>query len=245
MSQKGIPECGIDALRFSLCNATTYSHTISININQIYGYRLFCNKIFNAVKFTRMYTTNKQLVKEGHPVIFTEIDRWIYSCLGIATQKVNECLTSYDFNGATNAIHNFWLHELCDYYIEAIKPILKAEDIYLTKSTRTILLNVIDNGLRLLHPFMPFITEELWQSLPHDHTISSIAISKFPVNTTHIDKKVINDFEYIKEVIHNIRTTNVTVIQEPDIKKHKILIEFKSDIETLTKKKLEIQVIIP
>lgn len=245
----GIPECGIDALRFALCNLTTSSHTVNINIDQIYGYRLFCNKIFNAVKFVKMYIKIdngivNRIVNSGGSFseVILPINKWILSRVEFTTKLVNDSLECYDFNGATNSIHSFWLYDFCDYYIESIKPILKSNND-IANETREIMLHVTLTALKLLSPFMPFITEELWHKL-HDKSNDesnnksnciSIVTAPFPTSTSHIDVTLHTEFEYVKELVRSIRKGELKIDMKKDV-----IDKFKDVIEVLTKKKLEI-----
>ncbi|KAI0791363.1 tRNA synthetases class I-domain-containing protein [Abortiporus biennis] len=183
---KGIPQCGTDALRFALCAYSGGGRDINLSINRVEGYRKFCNKIFNATKFAMLKLdasfipepTAKPTGKESL------VEKWILHKLNEATTEVNQYLTDRNFMMATNSVYSFWLYELCDVYIEAMKVITgegaTAEAI---KSAQNTLYTCLDHGLKLLHPFMPFVTEELWQRLPRrpNDSTPSIMLANFPV----------------------------------------------------------------
>ena len=158
----GIPECGIDALRFALCAFITPGRDINLDVSRIHGYRTFCNKVFNAIKFARTQLGETY----SPPALFalsgqSPVDLWILHKASAAVSTVHQCLKTYDFAGATSTVHSFWLYDLCDIYLEASKPVFKdgsAEEIV---SARHTLYTCCDMGLRMLSPFMPFLSEEV------------------------------------------------------------------------------------
>ncbi|KAJ7230406.1 tRNA synthetases class I-domain-containing protein [Mycena pura] len=183
---KGIPQCGTDALRFALCAYSGGGRDINLDILRVEGYRKFCNKIFNATKFA-MLKLDESFVPEvsakptGNESL---VEKWIFHKLNIAAAEVNTYLAERNFMAATTALHNFWLYELCDVYIEVMKPMTdEASPMATRKSAQQTLYTCLDHGLRLLHPFMPFLTEELWQRLPRrpNDPTPSIMVSSFPV----------------------------------------------------------------
>ncbi|KAH9840743.1 tRNA synthetases class I-domain-containing protein [Rhodofomes roseus] len=182
---KGIPQCGTDALRFALCAYSSGGRDINLSIMRVEGYRKFCNKIFNATKFA-MLKLDEEFVPEpvarptGNESL---VELWIFDKLNLAVDKLNRELERRDFFEATIAVHNFWLYELCDVYIEAMKAMTDESASPLTrKSSQQTLYTCLDYGLRMLHPFMPFVTEELWQRLPRrpNDPTPSIMVSSFP-----------------------------------------------------------------
>ncbi|CAA6663652.1 unnamed protein product [Spirodela intermedia] len=156
----GIPECGADALRFALISYTMQSDKINLDIQRVVGYRQWCNKLWNAIRFA--------MIKLGD-------DYWILSVLNKAISKTVSSFEASDFSGAASAVYSWWQSELCDVFIEVIKPYFNSENDFESSraSSRDTLWVCLDNGLRLLHPFMPFVTEELWQRLPQKATNSS------------------------------------------------------------------------
>ncbi|GME86089.1 unnamed protein product [[Candida] boidinii] len=176
----GIPQCGTDALRFALCAYSTGGRDINLDILRVAGYRKFCNKIFQATKFVLMRLGDDYVPAATGGLSGNEslVEKWVLHRLTQTSLKINESLESRDFFEATNAIYHFWLNDLCDVYIENSKfLILEGNDIQ-RKSARDTLYTCIDAALKLIHPFMPFITEEMWQRLPKRSTETAVTIVK-------------------------------------------------------------------
>lgn len=179
----GIPECGTDALRFALCAYTAQGRDINLDVLRVEGYRRFCNKLWNATKFALMvlgddFKPLKEFKLSGseHPV-----DLWILSRLSGTVKKCEEGWPAYDFPAITTAIFSFWLYDLCDVYLEYAKPHIQTNNSR-TDGIRQILYTCLDVGLRLISPFMPFISEELFQRLPRriSEAPPSICVSPYP-----------------------------------------------------------------
>lgn len=179
----GIPECGTDAMRFALCAYLSQARDINLDILRVQGYRFFCNKLWNATKFALMYFTGDEkydvltkLTSQESPS-----DLWILSRLTHTIDACNKAFENYEFANATNACYSFWLYDLCDHYLECLKPVFNSDDEAKKTMARKVLYTCLDLGMRLLSPFMPFITEELFQRLPRaDLGIVSICVSSFP-----------------------------------------------------------------
>jgi len=182
---KGIPQCGTDALRFALCAYSGGGRDINLEILRVEGYRKFCNKIFNATKFAMLKFDANFIPEPTAKPTGNEslVEKWILHKLNTAAEEINKHLTERNFMMVTSSAHKFWLYELCDVYIEAMKPMVdESAPVATQKSARQTLYTCLDYGLRLLHPLMPFVTEELWQRLkrrPNDPT-PSIMVSSFP-----------------------------------------------------------------
>ncbi|KAL1662176.1 hypothetical protein GGF50DRAFT_128956 [Schizophyllum commune] len=177
---KGIPQCGTDALRFALCAYSGGGRDINLEILRVEGYRKFCNKIFNATKFAMLKLDETFVSQPMAKPTGKE------SLLNVAAKELNSQMTERNFMMATIAAYNFWLYELCDVYIEAMKPMTdEGASAETRRSAQETLYTCLDHGLRLLHPFMPFVTEELWQRLPgrpNDPT-PTIMLAKLPKPT--------------------------------------------------------------
>ncbi|KDQ17416.1 hypothetical protein BOTBODRAFT_30213 [Botryobasidium botryosum FD-172 SS1] len=209
---KGIPQCGTDALRFALCAYTGGGRDINLEILRVEGYRKFCNKIWNATKFA-MLKLDETFVPEptskptGNETL---VERWILHKLNRAASDINQHLADRNFMLATTAAYNFWLYELCDVFIEAMKPMSDESASPSTrKSAQNTLYTCLDSGLRLLHPFMPFVTEELWQRLPRrpEDSTSSIMLASFPVHDeAFVSIDADRDFDLVFATIKTIRS---------------------------------------
>lgn len=186
----GIPECGSDALRFALCAYTTGGRDINLDILRVEGYRKFCNKIYQATKFVLGklgdgYEPPATSKKSGNESL---VEKWILHKLTIALQAVNEHLDKREFSDATTAVYNFW-YDLCDVYIENSKSLIQNGDATQSKSAQDTLYTCIDSALRMSHPFMPFLTEEMWQRLPRRAGDSdpSITVAPYPEYDAEFD----------------------------------------------------------
>jgi valyl-tRNA synthetase len=174
-----IEKYGTDAFRFTLAAFAAQGRDVRLSEERLAGYRNFANKIWNASRFTM---NNLEGFEPGGPsgkADYTLADRWILSRVNRAVGDVRRSLDEYKFNEAASAVYQFLWHEFCDWYIELIKPELYQEKNPPQKwLAQKVLARVLDVSLRLLHPFMPFITEEIWQNLPGNQ--GSIMVSEFP-----------------------------------------------------------------
>lgn len=167
---QGIPECGTDALRFSLIQYTTGGGDIAFDVKVIHGYRRFANKIWQATKYVLgnldkqgLKPTLKKPSKSGHESL---AERWILSKLTTAARDINAALDAREFSKSTQYVYTYWYNELCDVYIENSKAIIAEGSDQERQSAVETLYTALEGGLCLIHPFMPFISEELWQRLP-------------------------------------------------------------------------------
>ncbi len=176
-----IEELGADAVRFRL--ATVASHRdILLARKHVEGHASFANKIWNASRFALMHLDAP--LKNAGPIERDElktVERWILSRLNDTTREVNKALSAFRFHDASNTIYRFFRHEFCDWYIEMVKPVLREKHGAEAdaKRAKRVLLEVLDRSLRLLHPFMPFITEEIWRKL--GGVEPSIMVAPYPI----------------------------------------------------------------
>ena len=168
---------GTDALRFTLASMASPGRDIKLAEERIEGYRNFANKIWNAARFSLMYLdgprADSPVAKRSFP------NRWILSRLNQTVQAVTAELEAYRFDRASSALYQFIWHEYCDWYLELIKPALQDAAHPDGPATRQTLIESLNTIMRLLHPFMPFITEEIWQTIPHEG--ESLVIQPYPV----------------------------------------------------------------
>ncbi|EPY49394.1 cytoplasmic valine-tRNA ligase Vrs1/Vas1 [Schizosaccharomyces cryophilus OY26] len=208
---KGIPQCGTDALRFTLCSLTSGGRDLNLDILRVEGYRKFCNKLYNATKFAlgRLgpsfipNATDKPTGKESL------VEKWIFHRLNVAVDAMNKYMEEMNFLQATSAVYQFWLYELCDVYIETSKYLISDGTPVQQESAKQTLYTVLDTSLRLMHPFMPYVTEEMWQRLPRrpSDTTPSIVKAKFPITREdYAYEQAAKDYESIITVVHSSRS---------------------------------------
>ena len=174
-----IEKFGTDAFRFTLAAFAAQGRDIRLSEDRISGNRNFANKIWNASRFTLTNLQGYDPKKPAGKADLTLADQWILSRVNRTVAAVREALDGYKFNEAASAVYQFLWHEFCDWYIELIKPALyQAQDPGRKWVAQDVLARVLDRSLRLLHPFMPFITEEIWQTLPGNE--GSIMVAEFP-----------------------------------------------------------------
>jgi valyl-tRNA synthetase len=168
---------GTDALRFTLASMASPGRDIKLAEERIEGYRNFANKIWNAARFALMYLDGPRTALPPGQRTFP--DRWILSRLGRTIHAVTTELESYRFDRAATVLYQFIWHEYCDWYLELVKPVLQTPEHPDGASARHTLVETLETTMRLLHPFMPFITEEIWQTIPHQG--DTIVVQNYPV----------------------------------------------------------------
>ncbi len=204
-----IGEYGTDALRFTLSFLTVPGRNIFLSKDRIEGFRNFANKIWNASRFVLMNLDGfeqKDLFESSEELNIE--DRWILSILSELTKKVNLSLSEYNFGKAAKALYEFFWSEYCDWYLEIVKfRLYEKNDKNDRILAQNVLVFILERLLRLLHPMMPFITEEIWQKLPLEKKEGSIMVSSWPEDDLPwSDLEAIDDISVIKDVITSIRS---------------------------------------
>jgi valyl-tRNA synthetase len=206
---QGLPPMGADALRFTLASLTQQGRDIRLSVERIEGYKAFVNKIWNASRFALINMGDFQ----SDPKIFVKdralslADRWILSRLNTCIAGVQGALTTYNFGDAASIVYQFLWREFCDWYIELSKGSLRGEDVHARDSSRAVLVYCLDQILRLVHPFMPFISEEIWQRLPMTRPTESICIAAYPTEDRRLaDPAAEAEMKPVIEAIEGIRT---------------------------------------
>ncbi|KYO19901.1 valine--tRNA ligase, mitochondrial [Alligator mississippiensis] len=213
---QGIPECGTDALRFSLCSHNVQGDDINLDVDAVLSSRLFCNKVWNAVKFT-LKALGEGFTPQAHSQVFpcSLMEQWILSHLYNTVAYCDQWFGEYEFHCIISAIHSFWLNKFCSVYLESVKPVLSSGDQFQILQTCQTLLTCTDLGLRLLSPFMPYLTEELWQRLPKPDTGSfpSVCVASYPCADQlahwHNPEEEAN-FLLVEKVIQTVRNLKMT-----------------------------------
>lgn len=206
----GIASFGTDALRFTFCALANTGRDINFDLNRIEGYRNFCNKIWNATRFVLM-NVEDQDYDQSKDLEFGRPELWIQSRLQVAIEAANKHFAEYRFDLLAQGIYEFLWNEYCDWYLEFAKTTLnnpESRDAE-RRGTRVTLLRVLETALRLLHPIMPFITEEIWQKIAPMLGIEgpSIMLAPYPsVDKKLIDTKAEKEIEWLKEAITKTRT---------------------------------------
>ena len=203
----GIPDFGTDALRFNFAIQASTGRDIRLDLNRVEGYRNFCNKIWNASRFIRMNTNDFELldtnVSKGHP-----IDQWIQSRFRQTIEEVERQYGQYRFDLAATTMYEFVWNDFCDWYIELSKTLINDPDISESEKdyTKNNLILMLDSILRMLHPTIPFITEEIWQSMNEENAKRSIMKSSFPSsNDWSADETGARKSEWLKDFVSSVR----------------------------------------
>lgn len=207
----GIPSYGTDALRFTFCSVASYTREIRFDVNRLGGYRNFCNKLWNASRYVMMNTEGQDTGLDNKEMTLSLADRWILSKLQNTIKDAHAALAQYRYDLFAQAIYEFTWNEFCDWYLELSKPILMSTDSTpaMLRGTRHTLVSVLETLLRLLHPIMPFITEEIWQRIAPlaGSQGKSIMFANYPqVDVQIIDVDAVNELEWLKSIIIAIRT---------------------------------------
>ncbi|BCA30596.1 valine--tRNA ligase [Metapseudomonas otitidis] len=206
----GINSFGTDALRFTFCSLASTGRDIKFDMGRVEGYRNFCNKLWNAANFVIENTDGQDTGVNGEAVDLSSVDRWIISQLQRTEAEVTRQLDAFRFDLAAQALYEFVWDEYCAWYLELVKPVLWDENapIERQRGTRRTLVRVLEVILRLAHPFMPFITEEIWQRIKGQAGVSgdTLMLQPWPVaNESRIDAAAEGDIEWVKTLMLGVR----------------------------------------
>jgi len=211
---EGFAAYGTDALRFTFAAMASTSRDINFDVKRVEGYRNFCNKLWNASRFVLMNSEDQDNGLNNSPRDLSLADRWIWARLHLTLAEYEKAISEYRFDIAAQLVYEFTWNQFCDWYLELTKPILNSatSSIEQKRGTRHTLVNVLERLLRILHPFMPFITEEIWQrvaplcrALGMDES-QSIMMQAFPLqDASLIDQQTLGDIEWMKSFVLGIR----------------------------------------
>ena len=205
---EGIPAYGTDALRFTFASLATQGRDIKFDLGRIDGYRNFCNKLWNAARFVLMNTEGQDCGVGDAPVRFSPADRWIQSRLQQVIVEVETGFADYRFDLAAQTIYGFIWDEYCSWYVELTKQQIALGDAEAVRGTRKTLIEVLEASLRLLHPIMPFITEEIWLRVAPLAGIDDPSIMRRPYPRTRpdgIDADAVAAMQWVQKFINGIR----------------------------------------
>ena len=217
---------GADALRFNIITGNSPGNDMRYYDERCEAMRNFANKIWNASRFVMM---NLTIDKNELPDKLELEDKWILSKLNTLVREVNENIDKYELGIAANKIYDFIWDTYCDWYIELTKPRLNGADEAARLSAQKVLLYVLTETLKLLHPFMPFITEEIWQALPHEG--EALMIERYPEFSPELDFPADEaDFETVMTAIRAVRSRRAEMNVPPSKKPHLIIVTDREDV---------------
>jgi valyl-tRNA synthetase len=251
---EGIAAYGTDALRFTYCAFASYGREIRFDIARLQGYRNFCNKLWNAARYVLMNIEGHDTGLQSQKKILSEPDQWILSKLQQTIQLSHEAIAQYRFDLLAQALYEFTWNEFCDWYLELSKPVLTSpsSSAEQTRGTRYTLVTVLETLLRLIHPVMPFITEEIWQRIAPlaGKSGETIMLQPYPqVDVSLKNDKIESSLEWVKTIITEIRLLRsrmniapgkiIPISYQAHDHDAKNILHFQSLIEALARVKIE------
>ena len=246
---------GADALKFTLSYMCAQGQDVLIDKDSFKMGSRFCNKVWNASRYILGNLEGRTLIPVSDADL-TELDRWIYSCLDRAVQAEDAAMTGYRYNEGAQALYEYFWNDFCDWYVEATKLSFRGNDEHEKDRAVSVLLNVMEESLRLLHPYLPFVTEEIYGKLPLDEIFANrtkagaqkiisnessrqlLVDSPFPEAVAErADAKVIARFAVLQELIRNVRALRVECGLDPASKLHiAVMVQAGSDAEVIKEK---------
>lgn len=248
---EGIAAYGTDALRFTFCSLASTGRFVRFELGRVEGYRNFCNKLWNATRYVLLNTDEEQVDFGDGAFQYSPADQWILSRLQHTIKLSHHYLKTYRFDLLANTLYEFVWHEYCDWYLELSKPILYDQNMLAAgkRGTRCTLIHVLDQILKLLHPIMPFITEEIWQRVSKltSQSADSIMQSEFPkIIEDYINEPLEKEMRWLQDVIQSLRTIRSEMaispakripllIKNPSEACQELVTKYKSTLTALSK----------
>ena len=222
---EGIPSMGADALRFTMASYASLGRSVNFDFKRAEGYRNFCNKIWNATNFVLMNTENQDCgygATATEPRGYSFPDMWIIGRLNQTIEQVTQAYETYRFDLAAETLYSFVWNDYCDWYLELAKVQLQTGCASRQRATRHTLLRVLEAALRLLHPIIPFITEELWQTVApmcDAKTVDSIMLARFPeADREQIVQTTFEQMTVLQDLIGAVRNLRGEMGIQPNVK---------------------------
>ena len=236
---EGIPSMGADALRFTMASYASLGRSVNFDFKRAEGYRNFCNKIWNATNFVLMNTENQDCGQdETQPLAYTFADQWIIGRLQQTEAAAAEAFETYRFDLAAQTLYEFVWNDYCDWYIELAKVQIQTGCPTTQRTTRRTLVRVLEAALRLLHPIIPFITEELWQvvaPLANAKTADSIMLAAYPqADKEQIVQTAFDKMAALKDLVEEVRKLRGEMGIAPNVKAP-LFVEGSAELEGLLK----------
>ena len=212
---EGIQSYGTDALRLTFCSLASGGRDINFDLKRVEGYRNFCNKLWNAARFIDLNIDNFGIAESRSQ---TTVDAWIDYKFDETLKKVNKAFEEYRFDLATKAIYEFIWYEFCDWFIELNKINLNEKETNQAEIVRS-MVDILEKTLRLAHPIMPFITEEIWTQFKQYHKSphESVMICEYPAVSQEVILQDFQDIEWLKDIVTGIRNIRGELLIKPSI----------------------------
>ncbi|CAA6811991.1 MAG: Valyl-tRNA synthetase (EC [uncultured Thiotrichaceae bacterium] len=219
----GIPAYGTDAMRFTFAAMASTGRDVRFDLNRIEGYRNFCNKVWNATRYVMMQTEGQDVGLDSQDMEPSLADRWILSLLQDTITEVTEHIENYRFDLAAKTLYEFTWNQYCDWYLELSKPVLNSDQASEAqqRATRHTLIHVLESLLCMMHPIMPFITEEIWQTLKplSGKEGPTVMLESFPISDADKqDAVAVAELEWVKEFVLGIRRIRSEMDVKPSLK---------------------------